>query len=123
MASIKTADDGARQGRLQHTSTEVLEASAIHRDAGFVRETGGPEAGVIREFSVPTPNSYPDGITAGPDGNVWFTETSGHSIGRITRSGDIREFPLAPNVYPFHITAGSDGNLWFTEYAPDETPT
>ena len=36
------------------------------------------------EFPVSTPDSYPFGITAGPDGNLWFTETLGNSIGRIT---------------------------------------
>ena len=31
-------------------------------------------AGKIREFAVPTANSGPLDITAGPDGNLWFTE-------------------------------------------------
>jgi len=41
-------------------------------------------AGSITEFSLPTGNSKPDGIAAGPDGNLWFTEDRGNSIGRIT---------------------------------------
>ena len=32
---------------------------------------------------------------AGPDGNLWFTEPNdGNSIGRITTSGKITEFPI-----------------------------
>jgi streptogramin lyase len=27
---------------------------------------------------------YPFGITAGPDGNIWFCEGFGNAIGRIT---------------------------------------
>lgn len=40
--------------------------------------------GTIIEFPVPTVNGTPDGITAGPDGNLWFTEGIGNKIGRIS---------------------------------------
>ncbi len=57
------------------------------------------------------------GITAGPDGNMWFTEGPANKIGRITSTGAITEFPLpAPFNNPFAITTGPDGNLWFTEH-------
>ena len=36
----------------------------------------------------------PSGITAGPDGNLWFTEAAA-TIGRITPAGTVTEFPLA----------------------------
>ncbi len=74
--------------------------------------------GTISEISLPTPNFYPGGMTAGPDGNLWFTERDldgwHDRIGRITPSGTISEFPvpeLISSVYG--IIAGSDGNLWF----------
>src|SRR5207248_1402534 len=41
-------------------------------------------AGVIKEFPVPTASSQPLGITAGPDGNIWFTEAAGSKVGRLT---------------------------------------
>jgi streptogramin lyase len=55
-------------------------------------------------------------ITAGPDGNVWFTEHIGGRIGRITPTGEITEFPVAApdRPRPGAITAGPDGNVWFT---------
>ncbi len=72
--------------------------------------------GQITEFPIPTANSSPTGIAAGPDGNLWFTELTGNKIGRITTSGTITEFPIATvNSLPDFITAGPDGNLWFTE--------
>jgi streptogramin lyase len=74
--------------------------------------------GSFREFSVPTPNSVPDIITAGPDGNVWFTEYNGGNIGRITPSGVVTEFPVS-NPPPRAIVAGPDGNLWFAENMVD----
>jgi len=55
-------------------------------------------------------------ITAGPDGNLWFTERDANKIGRITTTGVITEFPIpAAGATPDFITAGPDGNLWFTE--------
>ena len=30
-------------------------------------------------------------ITAGPDGNLWFTDPNG-KIGRLTTAGDVKEF-------------------------------
>ena len=33
-----------------------------------------PATHAITEFPVPTAMLTPDGITAGPDGNLWFTE-------------------------------------------------
>src|SRR5438876_2725288 len=70
----------------------------------------------FRVFTIPTSNSGPEVITAGPDGNLWFTENSGNKIGRITTAGVIMEFPSpTANGWPEGITAGPDGNLWFTE--------
>jgi hypothetical protein len=36
-----------------------------------------------REISIPTASSYPEGITSGPDGNLWFTEWAANKIGAI----------------------------------------
>ena len=33
-----------------------------------------PTTDKITEFAIPTANSGPVNITAGPDGNLWFTE-------------------------------------------------
>src|SRR5947207_15947266 len=77
------------------------------------------------QFPVPTAGSFPDAIAAGPDGNLWFTESNnpnnfgnrGNQIGRITTAGVVTEFVI-PSVAcgPAGITAGPDGNLWFGEY-------
>ena len=77
-----------------------------------------PPPATITEFSADlTANSHPFGITAGPDGNLWFTENLGNKIGRITPAGTITEFSsvFAPFSGLNGITAGPDGNLWFTE--------
>src|ERR1041385_5171890 len=70
----------------------------------------------IEEFPLPSPSSTPRFLVAGPDGNLWFTESDGNAIGRITPAGTLAEFPL-PNAgsEPWRIAAGPDGALWFTE--------
>jgi virginiamycin B lyase len=73
-------------------------------------------AQTFSEFVIPTANSFPVGITAGPDGAVWFVESGGNSIGRITTAGVVTEFRIpTANSTPIGITAGPDGALWFTE--------
>lgn len=77
--------------------------------------------GTISEFPVPDRLSNVNGITAGPDNAIWFTEdTSNHGekgrIGRITLNGSMKEFPLPTSSGgPGGITVGPDSNLWFTE--------
>ena len=61
------------------------------------------------------------GITAGPDGNLWFTEPNANQIGRITPAGAITEFVIPTfNCDPQRIVAGPDGNLWFVEIGADQ---
>ena len=81
--------------------------------AGLAGVAGGQ---VITEFPIPTASSYPLGIAARPDGNLWFTEYEPGQIGRITTAGVVTEFPIpTANNHPYGITAGPDGNFWFTE--------
>jgi streptogramin lyase len=70
-------------------------------------------------------NSQPLDIVAGPDGAMWFTETSSNRIGRLTVNSNYSDYVL-PTIsgssyynysqVPYYITVGGDGNLWFTEY-------
>lgn len=54
-------------------------------------------------------------ITAGQDGNMWFTETVGRRIDRITPNGTIASFPVPQDEGAIGaITRGPDGALWFT---------
>src|SRR5439155_597612 len=96
----------------------VLLTAGVAHPATALSGRGSPLH--IREFQIPTPFSFPDGITAGPDGNLWFTEGFADKIGRITTAGEITEFPLTALSFPYGITAGPDGNLWFTEEKADK---
>jgi hypothetical protein len=67
---------------------------------------------VVTEFWVPTSDSDPLEIAAGP-GGMWFTEHAANRIGLITPDGRVSELPVPRS--PNGIVAGPDGNLWFTE--------
>ena len=58
--------------------------------------------GQISEFATPTPASQPEGMVAGPDGNLWFAELNASKIGEVNPvSGGISEFPTpTPNSEP-----------------------
>ncbi len=80
--------------------------------------SGAAQAQVVTEFSSGiTAGAQPFGITAGPDGNLWFTESGGNRIAMINPTTHvITEFSLGGSPRgPQGIAAGSDGNLWFTE--------
>jgi len=71
----------------------------------------------IGEYMLPT-NSSPYGITAGPDGAMWFTENYTATVGRIEQSGAVTQYRTStgPSA-PYGIAAGPDGALWFADYA------
>ena len=72
--------------------------------------------GQVTEYSVGlTAGSDPRGVAAGPDGNMWFTESSVTGSGRSPPAG-------SHGIRSRHhcwrneaIAAGPDGNMWFTE--------
>jgi len=71
----------------------------------------------ITEYDVSAVSFSPTGITAGPDGALWFTETGGPGrIGRLATDGTAAGYsvPTSPS-YPA-IIAGPDEALWFTEF-------
>jgi streptogramin lyase len=120
-----TAARGLRRAFLQAAS-DLLTARAHRRYADRVRTRPRLEgledrcllSPTITEFPVPTANSRPFEITAGPDGNLWFTEANANKIGMINPTTDVlTEFPVpTTNVGTTGITAGPDGNLWFGEF-------
>ena len=82
-------------------------------------------AGKSTFYELPD-NWVPEGLTAGPDGNLWFTAWLGANsdaavaIGKITPAGAVTIFPLPePGTGPATITSGPEHNLWFTEAPVD----
>ena len=79
---------------------------------------------MIAEYTTPSAPSGPQGITTGPDGNIWFAETYANNIARFNVStGVFTEWKMPKTVKyggacsPRGVTAGPDGAVWFTEFA------
>jgi virginiamycin B lyase len=96
-------------------SISVMASLTVHAQGAITSHQIAAKA-TIREFPITTPHSYPFGITQGPDGALWFTESNVNQIGRIARGGSIREFPITtPHSSPLGISRGEGDALWFTE--------
>jgi virginiamycin B lyase len=70
---------------------------------------------LVTTFRLPDPSAVANAIIAGPDANIWFTETAAGRVGRITPGGVIQDFDLSMGSSPAGIAVGSDGNLWITD--------
>lgn len=90
-----------------------LGAGAVtHVDVAY----SGDICGVMTEFAVPTSPSAPFGITAGPDGAMWFTDYDASAIGRVSLDGKITKYDTPSASRPAGIVTGPDHALWFTEF-------
>ncbi len=120
---------GLRPGSLPGAIAPGPDGALWFVDGGYYGASASPAIGrittdgQITEFSAGLQagnRSSLEDITAGPDGNLWFTDSGGRpAIGRITPDGQITEFSagLQSNggSFPTGIAAGPDGNLWFTD--------
>ena len=61
----------------------------------------------------------PDGIVTGPDGNLWFVNANGRTVGRLTPAGTFTSFAVPGALVMTRITVGGDGALWFTDDLSD----
>jgi virginiamycin B lyase len=73
-------------------------------------------AAKVRHYDLEGDSNRPYSIVTGTDGNLWFTESDGDAIGRISPNGELERYGLpTPGSDPYGITVGPDGYLWFTE--------
>ena len=112
---------------------------------GWIRRIS-PSGVVTGEFSIPTLQqngtnlnlpiqTYPNDLTRGPDGNMWFADDGLNSegrnlIGQITPAGIVKEYAIpskplltAPeNIEegPLVVAAGAEADVWFTDEREDE---
>ena len=115
-ASSPSSPSHGRQPALRH-HRRPRRQPLVHREQ---RQQDRPHHHRGRHHRVSHPDRRaPDrtGITAGPDGNLWFTERGEQpdrpDHDRRVDHASSRSRP--PTADPEDITAGPDGNLWFTE--------
>ena len=63
-----------------------------------------------------TPVPAPQGITLGPDGNLWFFDNQSRQIFKVTTSGTFTGYPVLTNGTMTSIVQGPDGNIWFAYF-------
>ena len=99
----------------------VLSACAIPRTAPVpASATGAATRGAVPDkrarvtfYPDTTGDAVLEGIVAGPDGALWFTDIGNSIVGRITTSGSytLQKVVSQPSN---GITVGPDKHLWFT---------
>jgi streptogramin lyase len=106
------AEGAVESGEFDASATDALSDAA----SGCGLADAAP--GQILEYPIPLlngvggPQSQPDGIALGPDGNLWFTESAGHAVGRITPGGSMKQLPITP-ASPVGIVSDQQRVVWF----------
>jgi streptogramin lyase len=116
--NLSTPGWSAQSGSGVSVSSNGGKLYVIASSGAIYVSTIRPTSGTIVEYSIPTANSGPYGITQGPDGNMWFTEnnTGTNKVAKITPTGVITEYSLpTSNAFPGNIVSGPDGNLWYVD--------
>ena len=110
---VVTSIDGLGDAPQLNLDTGLLDVGLPDASDAAPVDVGGVDAEwhPIDEFTIPTKDSKPCGLTLGFDGNLWFCECGAENIGRITPSGEIKEFPFPGGCLA--LVTGSDKNIWF----------
>jgi streptogramin lyase len=116
---IATGPDGNVYFTEDTETFEEVENTELSEKEIFVHHIGkigraAPSGAITAEWTIPTANGKPVGITTGPDGNIWFTEENASNIGRVTPSGSFAEFHVTGGGNPRGIAPGPNGEVWFT---------
>jgi virginiamycin B lyase len=88
----------------------IAEASLVQGGTPSIERV--TTAGAVTAFPIPS-QAYR--IVAGADGNLWYSESTGNGIARITPTGTVTEFQAAVGAAVYGIAAAADGSLWATE--------
>jgi virginiamycin B lyase len=130
VASCVGGDDSSTADASSDVTSDIGVNDAAQSDA--TSDGGGSDGGSdapvdamtldggvqFSEFTIPKLADggvkHPEGITPGPDGNMWFVEYDDSTVGKITPAGVITEYSVTGS-YLAGIAAGSDGALWFTD--------
>jgi len=113
-------------GGKKETSTETITGTPadnypVDKRSTFCESGDAKSNTFITEFKIPTACTQPLGITADPNGNVWFTESNTGSIAKFdpfTKNFTEYENPLwqkHEKSMMWGIGYVSDGNIWYTD--------
>ena len=81
---------------------------------------------LISQFTMPLPDTQPQGITSGSDGNLWFTEGGLNQLGSLNPVTHVlSSYAYEPPGYSTNdqaegITSGPNNTIWFVETQNDQ---
>ena len=94
-------------------SGRIYFSSRSSNRVGYVAPLTGAQDRIVIPGSGPR---RPLGITAGPDGRVWFTLYDADAVASVDAAlGDFRRVDLTPGARPRDLTPWTDGALWVSE--------
>ena len=98
--------------------TFCLVAALAIAQAATGAKPSGTFTHIDRQF-IPAACSNVSGITAGPDGALWFVEETAAKIGRLATDGSITQYSTGQCSGQI-IAPGPDGALWFAGSGCDD---
>ncbi|MCC5953343.1 MAG: carboxypeptidase regulatory-like domain-containing protein [Acidimicrobiia bacterium] len=105
---------GGAAYRQRRTAVAVMAALVLSLAAWTSPAAAGD--GLTVEVFDDAAITSPYALTAGPDGNIWFTNRSDDTIGRLTPAGVGTTFGDPTIAEPWGITVGPDDALWFNNF-------
>lgn len=118
VAGTTTSTSGCSIAIDDGTSTFTIPAENTIRTL-----TGTPS---VTDYAAASNISYPAGIAAGSDGNLWFAEQCTPAISKISTSGTgYTQHNLMSNGFqvPWGVTLGPDNLIWFGDNAGSRVGT
>jgi virginiamycin B lyase len=116
-------DKDNRQRRTQEMTFDQ-DGNVWYTDRSVPNRVGrvNPRTGEIKDYPLPDPKGDPHGITTTPDGDVWWAETSGFSLGRIDpKTGEMTRYAMDSSGQAKGRgntpDADSKGNVYYTAIA------
>ena len=102
--------------RRKHHGSIVMGATLVVLASLLGAVSGPASATAPTWFDLPTGDSLPQGIAAGPDGMNWVASRGAAEIARVAPGGSMSPIDLEFGVDPYDIVRGPDGAMWFTEH-------
>lgn len=105
--------------------TVIGSSRGIASSGGLLWVADAGNSAIVSVTTAGVPTAYPigggpQGIAAGGDGQVGFTNPNPpHRVGRLVAGGSPLQTETAPGTDPFGMTYGSDGAYWFAQPVTD----
>jgi streptogramin lyase len=92
--------------------SKLLIASVVALVACVCAASASAAPAVTGKFELGSELETNNKITAGADGNMWFTLIGAKDVGSITPAGVVQEFELPEIENPIGIATGPEGRIW-----------